>query len=292
MTSGSTWRAESRNLDDAARLTARGAFLQLGRGYTHYESSGAPNAPAVVLVHGFSVPYFIWDPTFHFLAASGFRVVRYDLFGRGFSDRPDVEYGMPLYLEQLEELLDALGIQQADLIGLSMGGLIAASFCLDQPGRVGRLVLIGPSGARPISLGPLYRLAALPGLGDALFRIAGDEHMFRAIAQDFFDPEQVRLFRARYRTQMEFRGFRRAILSTVRNGMLGSFEEAYRRLGQLQKKVLVIWGENDKTVPFEHSRRSREFLPDAQFMPVNRAGHIPHWERPDIINPRLIEFLN
>ena len=93
---------ETEELNEATRASAPGSFVQLSDGCTHYElgnsllPAGAPfgdnkgkgvRAP-VVLVHGFSVPYFIWDPTFEFLTKSGFRVLRYDLFGRGYSDRP------------------------------------------------------------------------------------------------------------------------------------------------------------------------------------------------------------
>ncbi|HET6846452.1 MAG TPA: alpha/beta hydrolase [Anaerolineales bacterium] len=292
MSGGSKWRPEGRALDAVARREAPGEFVELSRGYTHFELGGPPTARTVVLIHGFSVPYFIWDPTFRFLTEAGRRVLRYDLFGRGYSDRPDVAYDMALFIQQLEQLLDALGIQQADVIGLSMGGPIAAAFSVADPRRVGRLVLVGPSGARAIHLGFLYRIAVLPGISDALFRIAGNDYMLRAVAEDFFDPELVRLFRERYRAQMEYRGFRRAILSSVRSGMLGSFAGTYRILDTLKKRILVIWGEHDKTVPYADSHRMRQLLSTAEFVPVRNSGHIPHYERPDFVNPLLIRFLN
>jgi pimeloyl-ACP methyl ester carboxylesterase len=102
----------------------------------------------------------------------------------------------------------------------------------------------------------------------------------------------VATFRQRYRIQMEFRGFRRAILSTLRANMLGSFEDLYARLGKLAKRILLVWGEQDKTVPFGQSRPLRRLLPGAEFMPVPNCGHIPHYERPDLINPRLLAFLS
>ena len=258
----------------------------------HYELSGPRSARVVVLVHGFSVPSFIWDPTYRFLVAAGLQVLRYDLFGRGYSDRPDTVYGMPLFVGQLQQLLDALALGRADLIALSMGGPIAAAFCVAFPERVDRLVLIGPSGAKPLSLGLSYRLAARPGISDALFGVAGNEYMLNTVVADFFDPAHIELFRERYRTQMAFRGFRRAILSTVRAKMLGSFESTYARLGQIGKRILIVWGEDDRTVPFDHNTALRRLLPGAEFMPVAHCGHIPHFERPDVINPRLFEFLS
>ena len=99
------------NLDDAARKTATGSFVKLSEGYTHYELSGPDTGKVVVLVHGFSVPYYIWDSTTAYLANAGFRVLRYDEFGRGFSDRPDKKYEAAFLRKQLTELLDSLKIQ-------------------------------------------------------------------------------------------------------------------------------------------------------------------------------------
>ncbi len=238
------------------------------------------------------MPCFIWDPTFLCLSEAGVPVVRYDLFGRGYSDRPEAEYGMALYLGQLHELLDALGLEEVAVVGLSMGGPIAAAYSVAHPERVRRLVLIGPSGVKPLKLGMLYGLAALPAVSDALFGIVGNDYMLSAISADFFDAEQVELFRERYRTQMQFRGFRRAILSTVRAKMLGSFAPTYALLGQSGLPILLIWGEADKTVPFAHSAALRRLLPQAEFIPVAACGHIPHFEQPHLVNPRLLDFLN
>src|SRR6187402_1206987 len=76
------FRTETKELNDATRRLTGGSFLQLPDGVTHYELGNPTRDRTVVLVHGFSVPYFIFDPTFHFLTQNGFRVLRYDLFGR------------------------------------------------------------------------------------------------------------------------------------------------------------------------------------------------------------------
>ena len=109
--------------------------------------AGPENGRPVVLVHGFSSPYFIFDTTFEFLVNSGFRVLRYDLFGRGYSDRPRTDYNIHLFVRQLKDLLDALGFKQVNLVGLSMGGAISAAFISQYPDHVSRQVLIDPAGA-------------------------------------------------------------------------------------------------------------------------------------------------
>jgi len=137
---------ETSTLTDAVRQTVSGSFIRLADGVVHYELAGPPNGRAVVLVHGYSVPYYIWDPTFASLVAAGHRVLRYDLYGRGYSDRPDVVYDPELYDRQLFQLLSSLGIQEpADLMGLSMGGSIAVAFAARHPERVHTLTLIDPA---------------------------------------------------------------------------------------------------------------------------------------------------
>ena len=82
---------EDRSLDAAARAEAPGEHVRLSDGFTHYEVAGPDGAPVVVFAAGFSVPYYIWDPLFRTVADSGFRTIRYDYYGRGWSDRPKTE---------------------------------------------------------------------------------------------------------------------------------------------------------------------------------------------------------
>ena len=84
---------ESDTLNDQTRTGVAGSFVRLPHGTVHYQLAGPERGRTVVLVHGFSVPYYIWDPTYDELVKKGFRVLRYDLYGRGYSDRPDEVYG-------------------------------------------------------------------------------------------------------------------------------------------------------------------------------------------------------
>ena len=285
-------RTETKELNDDARKTAGGSFIQLPNGITHYEIGGDESGDAVVLVHGFSVPYFIYDPTFEFLAQSGFHVLRYDLFGRGFSDRPEATYDLNFFVKQLGELLDALRFTRpVNLIGLSMGGPIASAFTAHHPERINKLVLIDPAGAKPIALSPMLRAAKIPFLSEAVLSLVGSDFMVKSMADDFFDPALVEHFQAKYKIQMEYKGFMRAILSTIRSGMLGSFMDIYRKLGKMEKQILLFWGRNDTTVPFEHSDLLRAEMPNLEFHIIEDCGHIPHYEKPDEVNPILMNFL-
>jgi pimeloyl-ACP methyl ester carboxylesterase len=293
-------------LNEATRSSTPGSFVRLSDGYTHYELGSSSILPAkerkgealdkgarvpVVLVHGFSVPYFIWDPTFEFLAVAGFHVLRYDLFGRGFSDRPNTRYDIDLFSKQLRELLDTLDFEQINLIGLSMGGPISATFAARYPDRVQTLVLIDPAGARPVAFAQLLKAATAPGIGELVLGLFGRGWLSGGVKSDFHDPALIKAFVDRYMIQMKYKGFMRAILSTMRNGMLGNFSETYRKVGEQGTRTLLLWGRDDRTVPFSHSNDIRAAIPQAEFHAFERCGHIPHYEKPQEANPVLLEFL-
>lgn len=81
-------KLEGLTINTATRNTLQSSFFDLTSGTTNYELSNPGGKNLVILVHGFSTPYYIWDPTFKALTSAKFSVLRYDLLGRGISDRP------------------------------------------------------------------------------------------------------------------------------------------------------------------------------------------------------------
>jgi len=287
-----SYRDETKELNELTRQLATGSFIQLSDGFTHYELSNPKAEETVVLAHGFSVPYFIFDPTFEFLTQMGFRALRYDLFGRGFSDRPHTRYNIDLFVRQLVDLLDELRFTRPiSLVGLSTGGPITATFTARFPERVKKLVLIDPVGAKPFALSRILKVAAMPVAGEAIIGLVGSVRMTRRIAASSLAPENISEFGPQYLMQMEYKGFKHAILSTIRNNMLGSFLEVYKRIGKMDKPVLLFWGRQDHTVPFRHNNDLRQAMPHAEFHAIENCGHIPHYEKPEEVNPILLEFL-
>jgi len=277
---------ERRDLDDDARSRAPGNFINLTRGSVHYELAGPEDGRLVVLVHGFSVPSFVWDPTFEELLSRGFRVLRYDLYGRGFSDRPDAAYNRVLYVEQLHELLAALGVDDpVDLVGLSMGGPVIACFTHSYPERVARLVFVDPF-VGPVNAG----VVAIPGLGEYLAAVFFARSLPDRLSDDFYRPEKVPDWEERFREQMQYRGFRRALLRSLRQFMAEDFTGIYASVGSLDKPTLLVWGRQDRTVPFSESERIAGPL-GAELFVVEESGHTPHLERPEVFEPKLVEFL-
>jgi pimeloyl-ACP methyl ester carboxylesterase len=280
---------ERADLDAAARGGVPGKFVTLGDGVTHYDVAGPDTGQRVLLAHGFSVPSYIWDSTVTALTAAGFRVARYDYYGRGYSDRPDVPYTSDLFDRQMLQLLDSLGWREpVDIVGLSMGGPVTATFVGRHPDRARSLTLVdpaaGPADRLPLPfrlpvVGPvLWQTFAVPGMADGQF-------------SDCVDPKRWPDWADRYRVQMRYRGFGRALRSTLYENSGRELDSVYARVGALGKPVLLIWGMQDSTVSIKNADGVRKAIPQAQYHPIDRAGHLPHMERTDVVNPLLVQFL-
>lgn len=283
---------ETKEITDSLRQSVEGDFIALPNGYTHYEFVGDKDAETVVLVHGFSVPSFIWDPTFRALTEAGYRVLRYDLFGRGYSDRPKTAYTLDLFARQLRDLLDALNITEPiNLCGLSMGGPITATFTARHPERVKKLALFAPAGGAAIPQPFNFKLLLIPGIGELLMGLFGEKTLIDGIAEDFYDPELIEYFQNLYRPQLKIKGFGRAILSTMRNDALKDSSAVYEKIGEANIPTLLIWGRDDKTVPYDQAKIVVASLKQARFHTIQNSGHIPHYENAAEVNPLLLDFL-
>jgi pimeloyl-ACP methyl ester carboxylesterase len=279
---------ETLTMDDEARRQAPGSFVKLSDGVTHYQLGGPATGVPVLLVPGFSTPYNVWDPTYDGLTAAGFRVLRYEHFGRGFSDRPDARYDADFYDRQITELLDALGVAQVDIAGLSMGGPISGTFANRHPERVRRVLLFDPGYWTGISL-PFG--LSLPVLGTYNMAVAVAPGLAQSQWADFAHPSRFPHYLDPYLDQMRYHGFRRAILQTMRNYLTHDVTPEFVRLGKSGKPVLLIWGKSDQDVPIELSGQVRGAIPQAEFHPIDDAAHVPQFEHPEVVNPMVIEFL-
>jgi pimeloyl-ACP methyl ester carboxylesterase len=279
---------ERETLDDAARRTAPGKFVRLSDGVTHYDVAGPDTGRTIVLVHGFSVPYYIWDSTSNALARAGYRVVRYDEYGRGLSDRPRTRYTDDLYDRQLTELLDSLHVtERVDLAGVSMGGAVTSMFAGRHPQRVRSLTLVDPVAGTAGSQG----MFGWPIVGPYLWQVLAVPGMADGQASDFVDPSGFPDWVDRYREQMRYRGFGRALLShrVERTGI--SMDTVYQRVARESIPVLLLWGTEDKTVPFVWSDSVRKAIPAAEFHAIQGVGHLPILEKASQTDSLMLAFL-
>ena len=280
---------EHSDLDAATRRGVPGKFITLGDGVTHYDVAGPDTGQRVLLAHGFSVPSYIWDSTATALTAAGFRVARYDYYGRGFSDRPDIAYTADLYDRQMLQLLDSLEWREpVDIVGLSMGGPVTAEFVGRHPDRARSLTLVDPASGDPSTMPLPFRV---PGLGRILFQTIAVPGMAAGQLTDFVEPAKWPDWPDKYRVQMQYRGFGRALLSTLVEAAGRNTDSVYARAGASGKPTLLIWGMQDSTVSIKNADRVRKAIPQAQYHPIDKAGHLPIMERTDVVNPVLIGFV-
>jgi pimeloyl-ACP methyl ester carboxylesterase len=285
---------ERESLDDAARKAAPGRFIQLSDGVTHYKLDGPDSGRTVVLVHGFSVPLYIWDSTAVALAAAGYRVLRYDEYGRGWSDRPMVDYTADLYDRQLTELLDSLRItDRVDIGGVSMGGWVTATFAGRHANRTRSLILVDPVASAGTRASPTFssRLRGVPLVGAYVFQTTDVPKMADGQASDFANPKQFPDWADRYRSQVRYRGFGHALLSTRRAQSRVDLDSVYRMVDRASIPVLLVWGTEDHTVPFARNARVRAAISRAEFHQIQGAGHLPILEQASLTDSLILEFL-
>ena len=279
---------EKATLDAAARAGAPGSFATLTHGVTHYELAGPDTGRVVLLVHGFSVPYYIWDSTFASLSSEGYRVIRYDLLGRGLSDRPDETYDGALFDAQIDELLDSLHVTQPiDLMGLSFGGYVTAHYVGTHPTRVRTLTLVDPAAERS----RVPQALAMPVVGQFLWQTMHVPTMADNQASDFLHPEHFPDWADRYRPQMKYRGFGRALRSSATTVSNTDFDALYAGVAKAGVPTLLVWGKQDQTISILRSSVVRRNIPGMEFFPVDSAGHLPHLEQTAVVNARLLAFL-
>jgi pimeloyl-ACP methyl ester carboxylesterase len=284
---------ETVDLDQSVRSQAPGKFVKLSDGFVHYQLIGSAEAPTVVLVPGATLPFFVWDPIIDPLVAAGFRVLRFDLFGRGYSDRPNIRNDPAFFNKQIKELLNALEVKTpVRLMGIASGGLTAVLYTDLYPNDVSSLILICPEGHGAIQ-GPtpfMQRLILTPGIGDYLFDVMGDKLLLDRLDGYSDDPAIVNDLRNRFRPSIHIKGFKRSLLSTVRNMPLQDADPVYRRVGARRLSTLIVWGSQDRITPVTLAKPVHEAMPHAE-LHLLESGHLPHYEHPKVFMPILLGFL-
>lgn len=282
---------EHESLSQRARDRVPGRFAKLKEGSTRYELQGPPGAPTVVLVHGISAYSFVWGELPRLLRDEGLRTLTYDLYGRGFSDRPWEDYDLELYVRQLDRLVRKLRIRGAvHVVGLSMGGLVATEYAMRFPERVASLVLVDPAGvgaAMPAG----SALLQVPLVGDWLMQVAGHRVLRAGLARSVHDQSLVPGLEERFDAQLEYAGYNRAILSSLRHMPLEDFTARYAELGRVKVPVAVIWGKEDLVTPVSGADEIARLVPRAVVHRIDAAGHLPHYEKPAEVAAPLVEFL-
>jgi len=191
----------------------------LSDGITAFRDLGPREAPALVLIHGATLGSVAYDQYYPLLVEGGLRVIAYDEYGRGFSDRTEGPLDIDCMRRQLLELLDHLEVDSAVLYGISLGGAIAARFAAAHPERVAAIGFQVPliRGANS----PLLAIGRIPFLNRFLMRVVlTPKAIERGEAVDINDAHGQRVFE-HFRKQFTVRGTEKALLSMMTGDALG-----------------------------------------------------------------------
>jgi pimeloyl-ACP methyl ester carboxylesterase len=262
----------------------RVAYLDVGQGRP------------VILIHGFGGSMWQWEHQQQPLSAE-FRLITPDLIGSGLSTKPEIEYRPEQMLEYFIGFMDALRIRQATLVGNSMGAGLAIGMALTYPDRVAQLVLIDglPANVRERLTSPSIKRALdtaapswLASFGNWLFGGVMIESVLKEIVHDpaLLTPAVIeRSNRNRQRPGVI------PPLMTVR-GTLPLWESGFaKRIGDISHPTLILWGEEDQVFPLPAGEELQRTIKGSALVRIPNAGHIPQWERPDLANRAMIEFL-
>ena len=286
------YRGEYKKLDDDARESASGTFIELSKGLTHYRLFGPQSGKTVVFIHGIAGPLGIWQHVTDPLRRQGFQILQYDLYGRGYSDRPDGPYDIDLYINQLHDLLSGLSIElPVTLVGWSLGGMISVVYAARHPKLINRLVLIAPAGIE-VSLPAISRVAIIPLLGEILMSLMGRPMLLRSLAKGLHIKDLEGDYRSLVSEQMQYRGYLRSFLSTLRHCAFKDASEDYRTVGNSRLPVLMISGSEDHSIPLSARKRIGELIPSLEYKVLPDTGHIPHFERPEEVCQLLLNFIS
>lgn len=281
--------AMRRPVDPAA---APGVFADLPQGRTHYRWTGPEGGPVAVCIHGLSTPSYVFAATEISLARLGFRVLTYDLYGRGYSDRPHARQTAGFFNAQLRALL---ADQRVDgpitLVGYSMGGAIATAFAASDPARIRHLILIAPAGLLPVYDHWKSRLWTWPVIGDWATRVFGGIALRRELVEHRTSATVIPNLEDRQAHETRARGYLPALLSSRRHMLSQTRESDHRAIAEADIPVLAIWGAEDPIIPLKAMGKLAQLNPDAHHAQVPGAGHVVLQSHPAQVGDALKRFL-
>ena len=265
--------ATRKPMNDKARATAPGQFVKLPQGVTHFDWIGPQSGRVVVCIHGLTTPSFVWRSMASGLATMGFRVLTYDLFGRGYSDRPQGVQDPEFFVRQLNDLLESQKVDDdLTLVGYSMGGAIAAAFAAAQPHAIRQVVLIAPAGMKTVGEN-LRFIVRIPILGLWLMLVRYPEILRRGLRSESHLVSSVAGIGALQEAELDFRGFIPAIHSSLSNTLSTPLQKPHEGLHREGIPVLAIWGADDAVIPIIAKDQLSDWNPDAQHHVIEDAGH-------------------
>ena len=250
-----------------------------------YSDQGPADAPVIIFIHGFPLNKSMWDMQAEALK-DNYRVIAYDIRGHGNSDPGIDEFFIELFVNDLWQFMEKLGIGKAILCGLSLGGYIALNAVLKYPDRFDSLILNDTQCIADTSEIKENRCLAIT-------RIMNDgvEQYADEIIENLFAPESFA------RKKNEIIAVKEMIISTPKQSLcntlraLAERKETCDRLPEINIPVLIMVGKEDKITPIAAARQMHEKILNSTLKIIQHAGHLSNLENPPEFNFQLVKFL-
>jgi non-heme chloroperoxidase len=249
----------------------------------HYAEQGDPTGEAIVLLHGYSDSWFSFSRVLPLLSPS-YHAFALTQRGHGDSEKPACCYTPEDFAADVDAFMDAVGIEEATIVGASGGSFMAQRATLDYPHRISRLVLIG-------SAATLLDNEAVMALGEEMLALEDpvppefvrefqEVNVYRTVPDEFFDKmisESLKIPARVWRDYWE--------------GVVLAPDHA-SRLHEIEAPTLIIWGDKDAVFSREDPERLAGAIPGATLKVYTETGHAVHWERPEQFAWDLEEFMS
>jgi non-heme chloroperoxidase len=262
---------------------AQFATAQLATGLRlHYAEQGDPTGEAIVFLHGYSDSWFSFSRVLPLLSPS-YHAFALTQRGHGDSDKPECCYTPDDFAADVDAFMDAVGVEEATVLGASTGALFAQRVALSYPRRVSRLVLVGAqTPANEAIMGLREEVRALEDpVPPEFVREFQESTIYQPVPQEFLDTvvsESLKLPARVWRDYME-----QAALSIDHDYVLP--------LREIEVPTLILWGKQDPLFPREEQERLAEAIPGATLKVYPETGHAVHWDRPEWVVRDLEEFM-
>ena len=256
-------------------------FVTIHGQLIHYRDEGKRAGPPLVFINSLGTDLRIWDDVVPHLVAD-YRIIRYDKRGHGLSDCPTAPYTIHALAEDLAGLLDHLAIQQASIVGISVGGMIAMDFAANYPDLVAKLTLCDTA--------PKIGTPAMWNERIETLRAKGMTHLGEAILARWFAP------RFAIEQPDAYRGYYHMLTRTPVAGYTGTCEairgaDLWPVVQQLTMPTLVFCGAEDLATPPDGATQLAAAIPNATCQIISDAAHLPCIEQPVVMATALERFL-
>ncbi len=280
----------SLNVDGAKLVSTTSGDIQvLDTGEPVTTDPTAPDPLPVVLIHGSGGAINWWDDLIPLIGPTN-RTIAVDMLGYGGSSKPDSGYSMTNQANLIAQVLEQLGTGPAIIVGHSLGGNVATALAEQSPALVAGVTIIDDAPSRDYGgLGGTAKLARMPLIGQALWRISPDFMVRKSIEQAFAPGFPVADKYVEDINEMTYTAYK----DSYTEGTDFTAESPLNtRLTAVGKPLLVIFGEEDQIFPARESISAYAAIPGVQTMLIPGVGHSPQVEAPQKTAIAILDFAN